>query len=327
MFIISINVNLLSQSGNGSNTKFRIVFYNLENFFDTYVDSTLSYNEFTPQGDLHWTMNKFKQKAINTYKVFQAISGWDGITLAGVCEVESKSVLNQLLYNTPLNAMSYRYIHYDSPDMRGIDVALIYGKPFKPLHSQVYSIRDDNGLEIGTRDILYVKGLLSDDTIHVFVNHWTSRYRGLLESNSLRYKFSKLLKLKTDSIQDLISNANIIVMGDFNDQSHDKSLIHLTNDYRLINMNPTPIENNSGGTLKFKSDWYIFDHILISNSFKSKENSLMVSDDGLLIFDKLFLLEEDERYLGYKPYRTNLGYKYHGGYSDHLPIYFDLIKR
>jgi len=325
LFIVLINVNLLSQSAEVSNAQFRIVFYNLENFFDTSVDSTLSYNEFTPEGELHWTLNKFKQKAINTYKVFQALSGWNGITLAGVCEVESKLVLNQLLYKTPLNAMSYRYIHYDSRDKRGIDVALIYGKRFKPLYSQVFSILDDYGIEIETRDILYVKGLLNNDTIHVFVNHWTSRYRGLLESNSLRFKFSELLKSKTDSILELLPDANIIAMGDFNDQPFDKSLRNLTNDSSLFNLVSQPISNNSPGTMKFRSDWFIFDQILVSNSLKSANSNLSISIDGLRIFDKLFLLERDNKHLGFKPYRTNLGYKYHGGYSDHLPIYIDII--
>lgn len=320
-----ICVKAYSQKNNDNIETFRIVFYNLENYFDVYVDSTLSYNEFSPMGDLHWTNKKFQEKTKNLYKVFQAISGWKGIVLAGVCEIENKFVLNQLLYNMPLNSREYRYIHYDSHDKRGIDVALIYGKQFKPLHSQVYSILDDHGEEIETRDILYVKGMLTDDTVHVFVNHWTSRYRGLLESSSLRWQFSKLLKSKTDSIQDLIPDAYIIIMGDFNDQPHDKSVKNLTNDSRLHNMVSKAIENNSPGTVKFRSDWYIFDQILVSSSLKNKKNNLSISDDGLMIFDKLFLLEKDVKHLGYKPYRTNLGYKYHGGYSDHLPIYFDLI--
>lgn len=314
-----------SQQIKADNKSFRIVFYNLENYFDVYTDSTLSYNEFSPMGDLHWTNYKFKEKTRNLYKVFQAISGWEGIVLAGVCEIENKFVLNQLLYNTPLNSGDYRYIHYDSHDKRGIDVALIYGKQFKPLYSQVYSILDDNSEEIETRDILYVKGMLSNDTVHVFVNHWTSRYRGLLESNSLRWQFSTLLKSKTDSIQDLIPESYIIIMGDFNDQPHDKSMQNLTSDSSLYNMVSKAIENNSPGTVKFRSDWYIFDQVLVSNSLMSNKNKLSISNDGLKIFDKLFLLEEDVKHLGYKPYRTNIGYRYHGGYSDHLPIYFDLI--
>jgi len=310
---------------NNKSEKFRIVFYNLENYFDTNVDSTIMYNEFTPQGELHWTKKKFDEKTRNLHKVFQAISTWDGIALAGVCEIENKNALDELLFNTPLNRMEYKYIHFDSHDKRGIDVALIYGNEFIPLHSQVYSILDVFGDVIETRDILYVKGLLKTDTLHIFVNHWTSRYRGLLESVSLRLQFSELLKSKTDSIQDLLPNANIIVMGDFNDQPFDKSLKNLTDESRLVNLESKSIENNSPGTVKFRSDWFIFDQVLISNSLKSGDNNLMISSDGLMVFDKLFLLEKDNKHLGYKPYRTNLGYKYHGGYSDHLPIFFDLI--
>lgn len=322
---ILISINSYSQSNELNREKFRVIFYNLENYFDIYVDSTLTYNEFTAQGELYWNKKKFQEKTRNIYKVFQAISSWDGIALAGVCEIENKYVLDQLLYGTPLNDMKYKYIHFDSQDNRGIDVALIYGKEFKPVSSQAYSILDNGGNKIHTRDILYVKGLLKNDTIHVFVNHWTSRYRGLLESNSLRFKFSELLKSKTDSILDVLPDANIIVMGDFNDQPHDKSLQNMTNDSSLFNLVSKPIENNSPGTVKFRADWFIFDQILVSKSLKNGSGNLMISNEGLKVFDALFLLEKDSKHLGYKPYRSNLGYKYHGGFSDHLPICFDLI--
>jgi hypothetical protein len=303
----------------------RVVFYNLENYFDPFIDSTISYSQYSPEGDLHWTKGKFNNKTLKLSKVFQALSGWEGIALIGVCELENKYVLNQLLYSTPLKAYSYNYIHYDSKDNRGIDVALIYGSQFVPLMSRVYSIKDDKNKMVPTRDILYVKGLLNMDTVHVFVNHWTSRYRGLMESNALRMSFSELLKSKTDSLLSVNTTAKIIIMGDFNDQPGDKSMINLTRDGNLLNIVPKPLNNNCVGTLKFQNNWYIFDQILLTNSLLDVNENICVSNNRVRIFDESFLLENDEKYLGNKPFRTNLGYKYHGGFSDHLPVFMDLI--
>ena len=325
VLLILLSCDLLAQiTESNAQQSYRVVFYNLENYFDAEIDTSLNYNEYTPEGELHWTTNKFKEKTNNIYKVVQALSTWDGITMAGICEIENKNVIEALLYNTPLKKYSYNYIHYNSPDNRGIDVALIYGPELSPISSRVYSISDPQLNKINTRDILYVKALLKFDTIHVFVNHWTSRYRGLMESKPLRMQFSNLLKSKTDSIYNIVDNPKVIIMGDFNDQAFDDSLLNLSKDGRLLNLKASPLENNSQGTLKYKSDWYIFDQVLVSQSLKEEGESLTICDEGLKIFDSRFLLENDDKYLGLKPFRTNIGYKYNGGYSDHLPIYFDL---
>ena len=315
-----------SAQNNGAPDSFRLVFYNLENYFDATIDSSLSYNEFTPNGEMHWTNSKFHKKARSLSKVFQALSTWEGITLAGVCEIENEAALDNLLYNTPLKGMHYKYVHFNSHDKRGIDVALIYGEQFMPLYSSVFSIVNKQGEQIDTRDILYVKGFLEFDTIHVFVNHWTSRYRGLLESSALRMAFSELLKSKTDSILELFPEANIIAMGDFNDQPKDASIKNLTTDGKLTGLPASPLMNNVSGTMKYKEEWYIFDQIFVSKSLFDG-NSLRVSNEGLIIFDMPFVLEEDTKYLGHKPFRTNIGYKYNGGYSDHLPVFFDLTRK
>ncbi len=302
---------------------YRCAFYNLENFFDPYPDTTISYNEYTPIGEMHWTQKKFEKKSKYIYKVLQAMSEWDGLTLLGVCEIENEVVLNQLLFKTPLKQQGLKYVHFDSPDKRGIDVALIYNKRFKPVFSDVYSI-SENGKLIASRDILYVKGLLSGQTIHIFVNHWTSRYRGLLESEGLRMKFSQLLKSKTDSIMDTDKQANIIVMGDFNDQLQDNSIQNLCKDGNLINLQATTIKDNAKGTMKYREQWFIFDQVFVSLPLANGTAKFVVVENKLNIFDEAFLLEKDEKYLGNKPFRTNIGFKYHGGFSDHLPVYFDL---
>ncbi len=329
LFVFAIcvvtNNGLLAQSDKPKD-KFRFVFYNVENYFDALVDSTLSYNDFSPNGEMHWTSKKFYEKGRKLYQVFQALSGWEGFTVAGVCEIENEAVLNNLLYNTPLKKMNYKYVHYNSNDKRGIDVALIYGEQFTPIYSEAFSIFNEQEEQIETRDILYVKGLLENDTVHVFVNHWTSRYRGLMESNALRMQFSEILKSKTDSILGMFPKAHIIAMGDFNDQQEDASIQNLIKDGSLIGLSASPFQNNVSGTLKYKEEWYIFDQIFVSRSLFDG-NSLRVSSEGLIIFDMPFVLEEDNKYLGYKPFRTNIGYKYNGGYSDHLPVFFDLTRK
>lgn len=325
VFSLAFQVNALSQN-TGAQESFRIVFYNLENYFDASIDSSLKYNEFTQEGDMRWTNSKFHKKARSLSKVFQALSTWDGVALAGVCEIENQAALDNLLYNTPLKSMHYKYVHFDSHDKRGIDVALIYGEQFIPIYSSVFSIVNEHDERIDTRDILYVKGFLESDTIHVFVNHWTSRYRGLLESNALRMDFSELLKSKTDSILKLFPDANIIAMGDFNDQPKDASIKNLTTDGKLTGLPASSLMNNVSGTMKYKEEWYIFDQILVSESLLNG-NGLRVNKEGLRIFDMPFVLEDDSKYLGNKPFRTNLGFKYHGGYSDHLPVFLDLNKK
>jgi hypothetical protein len=251
------------------------------------------------------------------------MSEWDGVALLGVCEIENKTVLNQLLLRTPLKGQGLKYVHFDSGDKRGIDVALIYNDDFKPVFSTVFSV-SKKGEPIASRDILYVKGMIAGQTLHVFVNHWTSRYRGLMESDGLRMMFSQMLKSKTDSILETDSHANIIVMGDFNDQLQDNSIQNLLKEGNLINLHVSTINGKAKGTMKFRGQWFTFDQVFVSKPLANGVGKLIVNENKLLIFDEAFLLEKDEKYLGFKPFRTNIGFKYHGGFSDHLPVCFDL---
>lgn len=315
------------ESTDNSHNHYRIMFYNVENYFDAIIDSSLVYNEFTPLGELHWTISKYEKKRNNIYKVIKAVGGWTPVTIIGLAEVENEFVVSDLINSTPLAKDGYKYIHYESKDFRGIDVALIYkSSSFHLLYSTKIKIQDPKNPEFTTRDILYVVGMLDTDTIHVFVNHWTSRYRGYLESEPLRMLASERLKTITDSICAMNKKANIILLGDFNDNPQNRSIQILTNNsaYRFNNLDL--INSNSGvtGTLKFKGNWLGFDQILVTNSLLNGINGLQITTDAK-IFDADFLLETDTKYLGLKTYRTNIGFKYHGGFSDHLPIYVDLI--
>lgn len=322
--IILIKVTTSFSQEDSTTKKLRVVFYNLENYFDSFSDTLISYNDFSPEGNYHWNYKKYEQKTKKIYKVLQNVKGWDCVSLIGVCEIENKNVIQHLLYKTPLKDAGFKYIHYDSPDHRGIDVALFYTKGFMPIMSRPIFLYHNNK-KLNSRNILYVKGLFGNDTLHVFVNHWTSRYRGIAESSPIRMGFSNLLKSKTDSILLQDKNANIVIMGDFNDEPNDASLKNLVNGDVLKNLALNYKSINSKGSVKYKEDWFIFDQIIVSKSLYLNDNGLK-SSKRMTIFDPVWILENDKKYLGMKPYRTNQGFRYHGGYSDHLPVYIEIVK-
>lgn len=308
---------------------FRIAFYNVENFFDPVKDTTTSYNEFNTGGDHHWNFTRYRTKEQHIYKALAAMGGWKGLSIIGLAEIENRKVLSDLIRYTPLHRENYRIIHYDSPDFRGIDVALLYRpKDFKPLFSKPIRISDPSDPKFRTRDILYVKGLLLKDTVHLFINHWTSRYGGLMRTLPKRILEAQILLHQADSIYRLNHHAHIIVLGDFNENSGDQGVMILTKQlpdaFSLVGIQPSPLFGNAKGTLKSGTEWDIFDQLYVSKNVNIKGSALFVKEKSFHIFDAGFLLEKDEKNLGYKPDRSYVGFKYHGGYSDHLPIFFDL---
>ncbi len=217
-FIIEGNAQK-TDSSNDQVQKFRVAFYNTENLFDIYNDSLTNDDEFTPEGFRHWDNYRFFNKLNNLYKVIVGIGEWNPPMIVGLCEVENEFVLKKLIYNTPLKNFDYNFIHFESPDHRGIDVAMLYRKSeFHPVTYQPFRIYFPDDTASSTRDILYVKGTIGDsDTLHVFVNHWPSRYGGYLVSKPKRAWVAEVLKSKTDSILGQNPSANILIMGDFND--------------------------------------------------------------------------------------------------------------
>ncbi len=307
--------------------KFTVAFYNVENFFDTIADSTSDYSSFNPSGELGWDNYKFSRKRNSIYKVITALNGWDRLVLLGLAEIESKAVLNELLYRTPLSHKNLNYCHFDSPDARGIDVALVYNTLLVEIDSCTnYVVRDPSDNSFKTRDILYVKCRLLGSEMHVFVVHFTSRYRGLMESEYLRVISSNRLTNLIDSLKSECQNPNILVMGDFNDEFKDKSIQNLISESELAYLSSSSVFNNADGTLKYQNRWYKFDHILVSNSLLDG-NSGLVSDTMAFIYDNNFLLENDEKYNGVKPRRNYIGFRYNGGYSDHLPLFLHIYRQ
>jgi len=338
LFVISCHyrqlhkTSLLTGEYQSDSRDLRIMFYNVENFFDVYDDSLTQDDDFTPGGALHWTTGRYDKKLNNIYKVIVALGGWQPPDIIGLCEVENYEVLDDLINNTPLSKYDYRIIHKNSPDYRGIDVAIIYNNSrLKYIDSKFYSLKSESYST--TRDILYFKALLGSDSCHFYVNHWPSRSGGQLETEKGRIAAARVLRRSVDSLFSINNKSKILIMGDFNDEPHDISLINIlianisvdsikVNElYNLTSIN-SPYKR---GTLKYQGIWNIFDQTIVSGALLYPEpGTLKISDEGFRIFDASFLLTNDERYNGDKPFRTYTGYTYEGGFSDHLPVYTDL---
>ncbi len=309
----------------------RIAFYNTENFFDIYPDTVLNYNQYTPDGDHHWTQKKYKTKLKNIYKVIAALGGWHNVTVMGFAEIENRSVLDDLINKTPLKRAGYKIVHFESHDHRGIDVGLIYNPGrFIPVHAHKIPVTDKNDTGFHTRDILYVKGVLQGDTVHIFVNHWPSRYGGMMQTAGKRKLAAMVLKQTVDSVCNVNINANILVMGDLNDNPDDESVSVLTSKNDECALVKLPWKTAYGlaeGSLKHASQWAVFDQILVSKGLKGGTNKVALRTPAFTVFDAGFLLEKDVKNQGYTTNRTYKGFVYHGGYSDHLPVFIDLVSK
>lgn len=328
-FLIVHTVGIVSQND------FRIMFYNVENLFDAHDDPKKEDDDFLPDGFMRWTPRKYWEKLRNITRVITAVGGMQSPALVGLCEIENDSVLFDLTKRSPLRAQEYEYIITDSPDDRGIDVALLYQRhQFKPLQTCEYEIRFKRKDVRPTRNILHVVGeVLNGNIIDIFVCHFPSRSGGQRETEPARMEAAAFLKNKTDSLFSIRENAQIIIMGDFNDHPGNKSLSQILNARnirstiqkdKLYNLFHHRTKNTGSGTYKYQGQWEILDQFIVSGNILMKEGSLRVKNNEAHIFNADFLLEDDERYYGKKPYRTNVGPRYIGGFSDHLPIYTDL---
>ena len=317
--------------------RFRVAFWNFENFFDPFVDSTRVYNEFTENGSQHWTKSRFYKKRNNLYKAILAISENEPLAVLGIAEIENQYVLNMLFNQTPLKTHNYRIIHYEGDDKRGIDVAMVYCiDKLQLIYTEQVKVRNAKNKNYKTRDILYAKFFdRRGDTLHVFVNHWPSRYGGERETIKLRAIAAKALKHKVDSLIALPQTIpKIIVMGDFNDTPEDPSISEVLGAKNIDTLGSLDtlvnlFANNKNlgffGTLKHQYSWQIFDQIIVSNSLITNIKGLEYKNNSAQIFHADFLFEKDDSFGGVKLFRTYVGPKYFGGYSDHLPVYIDLI--
>lgn len=346
LFLLRLNIILLlltlfipeAVSQNG----FRVMFYNVENLFDTHDEPLKNDNDFLPDGFMRWTNWKYKKKQSDITKVITAVGGMQSPALVGLCEVENDSVLIDLTKRSPLRAQEYEFIISNSPDERGIEVALLYQRhQFKLLEDTEYEIIFSDKNRRPTRNILHAVGtIVNGDTLDVFVCHFPSRVSGRIETEQARIESARVLRTKVDSLLSARTNLNLIIMGDFNDSPNDKSLrdILKANEMKskyikegsesrkqLYNLLYRKNKATDYGTYKYKGVWTINDHLIVNGNLLNEESNIKVKLNKSYIYKKDFLLEVDEKYYGKKPYRTYVGPRYIGGFSDHLPIFMDLI--
>ncbi|HEY9123745.1 MAG TPA: endonuclease [Bacteroidales bacterium] len=311
-----------------------IMFYNVENLFDTEDDPEKNDNDFLPTSKHYWTIERYKKKLDNISKVILSVNV-DMPVVVGLAEVENERVLDDLVKNTGLSKFNYKIIHKESDDPRGIDAALLYRPDlFKPLSSKFIKVIGKKGRgQLRTRDIVYTKGVLAKtDTVHIFINHWPSRLGGELKSEQKRMFAAAVMRVQVDSILKQNSRSSIVVVGDFNDDPDNMSIkntlrargkAEAVNKGDLVNLSAEWVGNiNRIGTLKYKGKWNVFDQVIVSRFLADKTTGLCVSKAEIAALP--FILQEDERHGGKKPLETYDGMKYTGGYSDHLPVLLKL---
>lgn len=330
LFIFCVLLLIVNSASGQKDDSFEFVFYNVENLFDVYNDSLTNDDEFLPEGDKHWTYDRYMTKIDHIARVMVGIGKWELPALIGLCEVENANVLYDLAGHRLLKEADYKVIHKDSPDRRGIDVAVLYrSEVFEPLFSKWIGIGFPWDTNLKTRDILYVKGLVGvTDTLHIYINHWPSRWGGIKASMPKRLHVAGILRHYIDSIQADNQYANILISGDFNDTPEDSSLYYVLGaqdpgsdppETSLVNLMYPLHQQGEEGSLKYRENWEIYDQIIVSEAML-EQKGLYIRDAKAYIYSPEFLYEKDERYLGTKPFRTYAGPRYLGGFSDHMPV-------
>jgi len=314
-------------------------FYNLENFYDTINNPVVNDEEFLPNGPRQYNSRIYWDKVTKLATVLSGIGtdmNPDGAAIIGVAEIENDTVLKDLVNHTLLKNRHYAIAHYDSRDARGVDVGMLYNPKYFTLEqSDKLFVQLPGGSKDAyfTRDVLWVKGKLDGETVHIYVNHWPSRSGGEERSAPARAAAAAVVKQHSDSIIKAEPGAKIVIMGDLNDDPVSPSIIEVLRakgkQKEVMKgglFNPwTEMYRNGIGTLAYQDSWNLFDQIIISYPWLNKEQ------DGFFyyqprIYNKEFMTENVGRYKGY-PMRTWDGNSYRGGYSDHFPTYLILLKK
>lgn len=350
----STNKQFISQkkSSDEERVPFRVMSWNVENLFDTHHDTLKNDNEFLPDAIRHWNYTKYKKKLADIARVITAVGEWNPPALVGLCEVENDSVLRDLTQRSPLKELNYRYVMTNSPDLRGIDVALLYQRDLFKLisfHSiPIPSFKQHRP----TRDLLHVSGLLlTGDTLDVIVCHLPSRSGGAKESEPYRLHAARILRTEADSLLSIRLHPQLIIMGDFNDYPTNKSVKEILeatmppNEATTSSDSPSSTEpqptttspppsklchllarkaiSRNFGSYKYHGEWGLLDHLIVSGTLLDTSSSFFTKESKANVARLPFLLTEDKKYGDDEPFRTYKGMKYQGGISDHLPIYAD----
>jgi endonuclease/exonuclease/phosphatase family metal-dependent hydrolase len=334
-------IQILSAQSKAEYNVASIGFYNLENLFDTINDPTINDEDFLPKGKLLWDTPKYISKMQHMAKVISELGtelNPDGVGILGVAEIENRKVLEDLTAEPQIASRKYKIVQYDSPDERGIDVALLYQEKYftllgsKPLTLHLFNKKDST--EDHTRDILLVSGQLpGGENLHIMVGHWPSRRGGESKSAPARIAAAQLVRNTIDSLQKIDINAKIVFMGDLNDDPVNKSCSQVVrgranaDDMDKTDMyNPMYAEFKSGnGTMAFRDAWSLFDQMMVSKPFVTKKIGGWQFYKAI-VWRKDWLITAEGQYKGY-PYRTFSNDNFINGYSDHLPVYFFILNK
>jgi len=315
---------------------YSIGFYNLENLFDTIPSPGVEDTEFTPDGVKKWDGKKYWKKIDNmAFAISKMAREYcpEGPAILGVCEIENRSVLEDLTKSKHLRSVGYQIVHYDSPELRGVDVALLYNpRLFTVTSSKPYRFLLPGQPDWKSRDQLLVSGLLAGEPVHIIVCHWPSRRNGEKASRYLRLAAAKLSKTIIDSLFNVDPKAKIVLMGDLNDDPFNVPVKEILNARKrqeevtekgLFNTMWRHIDKGIG-SLGYRGEWNLFDQIIISHAW-------LGTDRGTLkfwkseVFNRDFLMQQEGTYKGY-PWRSFSGDLFIEGFSDHFPTLIYLLK-
>ncbi len=309
-----------------------VMFYNVENLFDIYDDSLKDDNDFLPGGVMRWNYSRYIKKIHSLYKVIASAGEWNIPEIIAMCEIENREVVQDLLYKTSLSKYDYGIVHEDSPDRRGIDVCMIYRKDAVKLLNYRYLIPSGTGVEnFHSRSVLYAKLRVYSDTLHLLVNHWPSRRGGRLAGEEMRKSIAMMVGEVCDSVAGVNNEkCKIVICGDFNstpDDTEIQTMLYSAGSGTLLENISLNSAKRGEGSYRYKGTWEMIDQIIVSKTLLNDESGLCTSMDHFRIFKPDFLLENDLVYPGLSPFSTYKGYRYHGGYSDHLPVLADLFMK
>jgi predicted extracellular nuclease len=313
--------------------RYRVISYNIENLFDTIANPAIRDKNFTPNGKFAWNTERYNTKLNNLTKVINALCDTVAPLFISVCEAENSTVLKDWLKQPKMKQYNLKFIHFNSADPRGIDVALLYNKKlFKPTYKTLIPIQFDFDNNYNARGILYVKGKFNKQQIHVFVNHWSSRKGGAEISDGRRLRTAKILRAKINEILATNPNARIFVTGDFNDPPFSISVSDSLNaKQNLLTIKSGDLYNlmseaaqKGKYSFNFEGEQDMLDQIIVTQNFVAKDCILCIDKKRGEVFQPKWLMYKSDKF-GLMPNRTFAGYKYIGGYSDHLPVYTDVI--
>ena len=319
---------------------YSVVFYNLENLFDIYNDPETHDDEFTPTGVKQWNQTKYEKKLWNMERVLFDIAAQqkDYPIVIGVSEIENRNVLEDLISQPKLKGANYRICHYDSPDARGVDVAFLYrADVFKLEGSDNIKLHVEGLPNFRTRDLVVMWGTVEEEPFYFLVSHWPSRLGGKEASQFKRDACAKQIREIKDSLLRENPATKVIVMGDFNDDSTDASLVEVMGAKGSVKelevgdfFNPYNAMLRAGlGTLAYQDEWNLFDNICVTENLVNAEKGKLRIIKGKKfygnIFTRPYMLQLEGQYKNY-PLRTFVSNNFQDGYSDHFPVYIYIGK-